>query len=86
MAKWTFPTPSTHVFPTRWNTNQLPNFSSTVAQAADVKPSIRIGNITLDEATVDDLLTLLDALMDLPDSNELKQRFVARKVAKRITR
>lgn len=85
MAKWTFPTPNTHVYPTRWNTNQLPNMS-TVVQAADVKPAIRIGNITLDEATADDLLTLLDALMDLPDSNKLKQRFVARKVAKRITR
>jgi len=85
MAKWTYPSASTHTFPVGWNTNQLPNMS-TVAQAADTKPVIRIGNITVDEATADDLLTLLDALMDLPDSNELKQRFVARKVAKRITR
>jgi hypothetical protein len=48
--------------------------------------SIRVGNQVLDEAKLEDLLSLLDAVYDLPDDNELKRAFMAHKVAKRITR
>lgn len=51
-----------------------------------ISNSIKVGNQVLDEAKLEDLLSLLDAVYDLPDDNELKRAFMAHKVAKRITR
>lgn len=51
-----------------------------------IPKAIKVGNHVIDEPMLDDLLSLLDAVTDLPDDNELKRLFVAHKVTKRITR
>jgi hypothetical protein len=51
-----------------------------------ISNSTKVGNQVLDAAKLEDLLSLLDAVYDLPGDNELKRAFMAHKVAKRITR
>lgn len=79
----------------KWpTTNHLPQTSvlpltsgvSNTIHPAAVPKTIKVGNYTIDEPLLDDLLSLMSALMDLPDDNELKRLFVKHKVSKRITR
>ena len=79
----------------KWpTTNHLPQtgISSLTVEAplqvysSAVPMTVKVGNYTIDEPLLDDLLSLMSALMDLPDDNELKRLFVKHKVSKRITR
>ena len=78
----------------KWlTTNSLPPFTdpSNIGPPNPIYPAaipkaIKVGNHIIDEPMLDDLLSLLDAVTDLSDDNELKRLFVTHKVAKRITR